>query len=266
VSILSERTGASGTLDDIDRALIAAEETMCFCGCGRLVDRFRPSLYFYGQTCSVFWHLSQQHPDPEAWRAEQRAMDPEDRVYCGPSEGYDMPRPGPLPGYADPPSAFDRLTRADTDLERRTFRRGLTPQEQARAQDAADRAAGRPHGWTERVMEAFRRVVRPPTREELRERATVDLRDALAQVMNTDTAAVWAQLAADERAEQLRAGGTWSITYVGGGRLDDPAAGTTWRVDVGDLSEFVHVGPNHSHHRIVMACVERLREQQRGRL
>jgi hypothetical protein len=235
VSILSERTGASGTLDDIDRALIAAEETMCFCGCGRLVDRFRPSLYFYGQTCSVFWHLSQQHPDPEAWRAEQRAMDPEDRVYCGPSEGYDMPRPGPLPGYADPPSAFDRLTRADTDLERRTFRRGLTPQEQARAQDAADRAAGRPHGWTERVMEAFRRVVRPPTREEL-------------------------------RAEQLRAGGTWSITYVGGGRLDDPAAGTTWRVDVGDLSEFVHVGPNHSHHRIVMACVERLREQQRGRL
>lgn len=237
----TRRSGADDTLIAIDAAL-AADVVMCFCGCGQMVDETRPSPYFYSQRCSEFWHLSQHHPDPEAWRAEARASD---GVSLAVEFAHlsDMPRPNPEPREGDTETAMDRL-------EPRPSRSTPPPDSFiARARAVIQRAIHRP----------------PPLSEFERSVLAEQLRTA---VTDGNYLAALAEQQARENVslDQLRRN-TWSVTYVSGGEFDDPTAGTVWRVDVGNLSDHVYVPPGHGgHQRIVMECVERLRQQQNGRL
>lgn len=245
------RSGADELLGEIDSALNAAEVTMCFCGCGRLVDETRPSMYFYAQGCHNLWHRSQREDDPEGWRAEWRSVDPDIREYV---EMADAPDPGPIrPRRTDAPSAMDALDR------RAGFRRPPTPEEQ-------DAAAGRPAGFTRRALNAFRDFLTPPARQEF-DRSELVTQSLRALVMDGGELREHIRQAqqAEEDARRRLMAETWSITYVSTD-FHTAEGATHWRVDVGDLSEVVYVGPQDSHHAIVMGCVNRLREQQRGRL
>lgn len=251
MTILSKRVGTAAALAGIDGALVAAEVTMCFCGCGRLVTEDRPSMYFYAQGCHNLWHRSQREDDPEGWRAEWRSVDPDIREYV---EMADAPDPGPIrPRGTDAPSAMDAL-----DC-RSGYRRPPTPEEQ-------DATAGRPAGFTRRALAAFRDFLTPPARQEF-DRSELVTQSLRALVM--DGAELHEHIRAAQQAEEdarrRMMADTWSITYVAT-EFHTAEGATHWRVDVGDLTEVVRVGPEESHHHIVMGCVNRLREQQRGRL
>lgn len=244
MSILSKRTGANDTLGDIDRVLNAAEITMCFCGCGRLVDENRPSMYFYGMSCSLFWHASQRRPDPEAWRAEQRAMrlaSDEDILTGAAFPGVELP--DILPGPGEQPSALDRLDSRP------------------------------PRSFMVRMRQMAADMLRMPTRndahaaamdsfQQMQERLVRDLSHT---ARNTSLAASLAEVQREDEAlrERLRRD-TWSVTYVDGSAF--LGGGTAWRVDCGDRSEIVYVEAGQNHQEIVQACVERLRARQNGRL
>lgn len=287
MAILSKRIRTDAALAGIDAAL-AADVVLCFCGCGRLVDETRPSMYFYAMSCSDFWHASQLESDPAAWRAEQRAGTGD--VDLVELELRQLPNP-PLvdlhPRPDDGPSPMDML-------DGRSRYTGPSPLpgggEVRRSNVVHRRPAGhRPYvmpddepvrvdpGWgnltarMRRILEGFG----IPTREQARELAVQQMAATQQEMAHTIARAaqdgsLMASLEelqlSDERLRARLQADSWSVTYVGGSAFNDVGGGSTWRVDVGRLSEHVRVGPEESHQRVVMACVERLRALQNGRI
>lgn len=238
--MISQRTGTDATLIAIDAAL-AADVVMCFCGCGQMVDETRPSPYFYSQRCSEFWHLSQRHPDPEAWRAEARAGDGVSLAVEF-ANLSDMPRPNPEPREGDAETAMDRL------------------------EPRPSRSTPAPDGFIARAWAGIQRAVRRPPPLSAFERSVLAEQVRSAVVEGNYLSALAEQQARENVSlEQLR-DQTWSVTYVGGSSLFDAQGASHWRVDVGRLSEVVVVRAEQSHHAIVMDCVNRLRIRQGGRI
>lgn len=47
-------------------------EPVCACGCGYVIEPHHPDPDFRFKHCGDLWRESLAHPEPEAWRAEQR--------------------------------------------------------------------------------------------------------------------------------------------------------------------------------------------------
>lgn len=280
MAILSKRIRTDAALAGIDAAL-AADVVLCFCGCGRLVDETRPSMYFYGMSCSDFWHASQYAPDPAAWRAEQRAGGGD--VDLVELELRQLPNP-PLvdlhPRPDDGPSPMDMLDgRSRYTGGRQQPRGNVVHQRQPGGGICVrdDEPVRVDPGWgnltarMRRILEGFG----IPTREQARELAVQQMAATQQDMAHTIAQAVrdgglMASLEelqlGDERLRAQLQAESWSVTHVDGSAFNDAGGGSTWRVDVGRLSEHVRVGPDESHQRVVMACVERLRALQNGRI
>lgn len=239
------RSGADAALEAIDAAL-AADEVLCFCGCGRLVDGTRPSLYFYGMSCSDLWHRSQHHPDPEAWRAQMRAYGPTEDDLVRRAELHDMARPDLIPTDTVP-SALDRLESRPSPLRDRVY-----PPQVPRTVTAPT-ALERVRGMVERVLPTRpRRRVVPPEAQNL---------TALVQMAVEDGVT----LARLEEERQRHRELPYTVTYMGG---DFVTGADYWRVQVGQMSEDLVLtdAQRGRHGDIVRDCADRLRARQLGRL